>query len=318
MRNIGIENKNPYSAQDYQNPNTKVVFVRVLKSLGNNRYEVSFLGERTELYSKKTLEVGETFKARGFAKNGKPFLEIIEEKNAIIESFGDKDILSKLGIPTDRLSDLMLSFFKSLGIKINTTDLQKARALAELFDQNKEEVAEIALFLLDKGIEPSKELLASLLSQFLLEIKDTEEKENFFKATNHIKTSADHWLILPLESFQDENAENREGRENTGLVKILINTDLHVTKKLSLFYLKNGQKVFIVLDYNYENGENKAKTLDFCLEPPIDSLKEKIFSSKIGALLAPYASIHVRYNKNLPEERFFILDTIQKNFEGWA
>ena len=67
MRNIGIENKNPYSAQDYQNPNTKVVFVRVLKSLGNNRYEVSFLGERTELYS-KTLEVGETFKARGFAK----------------------------------------------------------------------------------------------------------------------------------------------------------------------------------------------------------------------------------------------------------
>jgi hypothetical protein len=148
-----------------------------------------------------------------------------------------------------------------------------------------------------------------------LEIKDTEEKENFFKATNHIKTSADHWLILPLKSFQDEN---KESRENTGLIKILINTDLHVTKKLSLFYLKNGQKVFIVLNYNYENGENKAKTLDFCLEPPIDSLKEKIFSSKIGALLAPYASVHVRYNKNLPGERFFILDTIPKNFEGWA
>ena len=315
MRNAGIANKNPYSAQDYQNPNTKVVFVRVLKSLGNNRYEVSFLGERTELYSKKTLEVGATFKARGFAKNGKPFLEIIEEKNAIIESFGDKDILAKLGIPTDRLSELLLSFFKSLGIKINTSDLQKARALAELFDQNKEEVAEIALFLLNKGIEPSKELLASLLSQFLLEIKDTEEKESFFKATNHIKTSADHWLIFPLESFQDKNTESRE---NTGLIKLLINTDLHITKKLSLFYLKNRQKVFIVLDYDYENGENKAKTVDFCLEPPIDSLKEKIFSSKIEALLASYASVHVRYNKNLPRERFFILDSIQKNVEGWA
>ncbi|HPX92488.1 MAG TPA: hypothetical protein PKZ93_13380, partial [Spirochaetota bacterium] len=62
-------------------------------------------------------------------------------------------------------------------------------------------------------IEPSKELLASLLSQFLLEVKDSKEKESFFKATNHIKTNADHWLILPLESFQDENAENRESRE---------------------------------------------------------------------------------------------------------
>ena len=76
MKNPSVENYQQNALQTKQNPQAKEVFVRVLKNLGNNRYIVSFLGERTELRSKIPLQVGESFKARGFVQNGKPYFEI--------------------------------------------------------------------------------------------------------------------------------------------------------------------------------------------------------------------------------------------------
>ena len=309
MKNPSVENYQQNAPQTKQNPQAKEVFVRVLKNLGNNRYIVSFLGERTELRSKIPLQVGESFKARGFVQNGKPYFEIIDSKAVLEEITGDAKLLQSLGLANDSLSHLMIAFFKSFGIKINTEYLQKARFLAEAFGENKEKAAEIALFLLDKGLEPDIELISSFLSMFLL--KNTDEKtENLFTATNHIQTSADHWLILPLEK---EKAQNE-----SGLLKILINKDLQITKKISISYIKNGQKIFFMLDYLYNKSHNKPKCVEFCFEPALDIKKQKAFQKELEVILGSFGNLAIAYRQSLFEESIFSFGEKIQEFKGWA
>ena len=59
------------------------VYIRVLEKRENNKYEVSFAGNRFEVYSEKNLLPGESFRAKIIVKNGIVFLEPSFEENTL-------------------------------------------------------------------------------------------------------------------------------------------------------------------------------------------------------------------------------------------
>ena len=62
--------------------NGSQVLVRILGDLGNNRYESSIAGVRTNIFSEKTLQKGTVFKANIIRQNG--VITVVPQKEASV------------------------------------------------------------------------------------------------------------------------------------------------------------------------------------------------------------------------------------------
>ena len=152
------------------------VFVKVMEQQAPGIYKVAIGNNFFLAKSQTTLEKGTVLQVKIQGK-GKQILLIPERSTETKEfvkltenSFSKdrlplhiQDFLQKVGLPADEISGRLFSLLQQLHVRPDEKKLSKAYKLASKFTGREKEAAETALFLLDKGIEPTEEHIMSFL-----------------------------------------------------------------------------------------------------------------------------------------------------------
>jgi hypothetical protein len=293
------------------------VFVKVLENLGGGNYLVLLNGKRVEAKSYAVLAEGETIRARISAENENGVQKIVLK----IENSADKaeffprnddfsEFLEARGFVPDEITKKIVKFLVQSGFEIDRKLVQRARQSALAFSGRENEASQAAAILLEKGIEPTEEKIAEFL-QILRGTENPPEKnenqddagensaeesaendENFLDgiysekirrkngiltAVNHLKqkNSAAHWIFLPFEWSAAGNF--------SGLLRILLDTELKTAKKASMTLQGGEKKWFFALEF----GGNSVKEVKFFSEPQIPRQEipseEKRLAEKLSA-----------------------------------
>jgi hypothetical protein len=271
------------------------VFVRVLGAVegsgaadGNHpmrRYEISFDGMRFFADSSRPLGKGDSFAAIVTFRNGKFVLVPAPQSgNAGVPSGGTPSAanippaiaayLSSLGIPPDSLSLATVRFMQQFGFTFDAGTAARARKLARRFSGREEDAAEIAVYLLEKGIEADEEEIAQILdlhdgggfrnrtegreSRGESSEENTEESEllGLFEAksladaegglltlANHIISSDRHWILLPFELSE----------HTRGIIRILLDVSKKTMEKAEIHARVMEKKFHFVLYYKLDS-----------------------------------------------------------------
>jgi hypothetical protein len=148
------------------------VFVRVISENGGGRYTVSFAGNRVDVQSQKKLVAGQTFTATvQMGADGKILLVpsndvASSESPAVLPGEALSSFLAAQGLATDASMVKIMQFLQQTGVKTDVTLMQKAQKIASRFPGNEKRAAEVAILLLEKGIEPDEALVKKLLLLF--------------------------------------------------------------------------------------------------------------------------------------------------------
>src|SRR5574344_1627608 len=148
------------------------VFVRVISENGGGRYTVSFAGNRVDVQSQKKLVAGQTFTATvQMGADGKILLvpsndAASSESPAVLPGEALSSFLAAQGLATDASMVKIMQFLQQTGVKTDVTLMQKAQKIASRFPGNEKRAAEVAILLLEKGIEPDEALVKKLLLLF--------------------------------------------------------------------------------------------------------------------------------------------------------
>ncbi|HZK19927.1 MAG TPA: hypothetical protein VFC68_04290, partial [Treponemataceae bacterium] len=142
------------------------VFVRVLSSLGGQKYSVSFAGNRFSVTSHTNLTPGESFRAQVQFQSGTLLLvpEFSQNATSMGQTISIQNYLATLGLSNDMFSEQLIQLFVGMGIKFNNKRAQRIRTLSAHFPGREKEAAEIALILFEKGIEPDIDTVMQLLA----------------------------------------------------------------------------------------------------------------------------------------------------------
>ncbi|MBO7637704.1 MAG: hypothetical protein J6S91_01890, partial [Treponema sp.] len=189
-------------------------------------------------------------------------------------------------------------------IKIDSSIMQKARAIASRFPGKEEKAAEIAALLLEEGIDPDDSMILALLdlcggqygsqegqkgqnqqddsqnkgddgkdSGFLEKIygKTIPDKTGLLTYLTQVSRGRQHWIFLPYEwDIPQELAENSDGKTEkkawAGMIRLLIDTEEHNLKKIQINCQTDVTKYFFVL---YYNGISNEKEVRFFTLPPL-------------------------------------------------
>lgn len=206
------------------------VFVRILKDVGNGKYIASFAGGRYHIFSKEKLFPGSSFMAKVSLANGQLNLFRISNQpqnlqtenkatvqNSNVLSAQVEQLLLSLGLPADSISKLILQTLVALGAKFNLNKINKARNVAMQFAGQEDEAAEIAMILLDKGIEPSIENIQDCLTGFGFssEVEENSLKQNNFEKSENLfqleKKIKKYFLDLTTSKIvENEKSDNKK------------------------------------------------------------------------------------------------------------
>ena len=163
MNSSRVENTSSLSiVQNSQNSQSSLktgdtVFVRVLSSESNSRYIVSFAGQRVSVESKKPLEIGSFFRAQVSTANNTVLLTPVQIQ--VLTDSSQISFFQQLGLPVNDISLRLVQFFQSIGAKIDTDLSHKILLFSKKFKGKEKEVAEIALYLNEKGLEINEEII---------------------------------------------------------------------------------------------------------------------------------------------------------------
>ena len=318
------------------------VFVRVLAAEDSGRYTVSFAGRRFSVLSRQALGIGSAFRADVRVEKGQVLLvprrdfagdtEGVRRFSSLRESGGEKlsVFLQQLGLPFDDVSFRSVQFFQENGIRFDGRLALKARAIAKRFKGREEDAAEIALFLLQKGLEADENAIL-----YLLDIMDGKQNSNenssgrFLDAAaalqnggafsgnflpfvyenaskllslpfgllsflNHYKNEDKHWLILPFEYCINST-------KFTGVIRLFLNLEEKKTEKILISAFSLVKNYYFVLSFKRKtNKDNKIRLdVDYCVTPAV--LKSE--TVKLGRLLetsmADIADLTVRYREDI-------------------
>ncbi len=147
------------------------VYVRVIKSAGNNSYIASFAGGRFFLKSEIPLAAGSGFLARIKVENGRTILQKLpggvsaEKSVQKITLENQTQFLENLGLPPDNISFSMLQQIKMLGSRFLPSTFQKARKIAEKINGREKAASDAALVLEEKGISSDEKKVAAILEE---------------------------------------------------------------------------------------------------------------------------------------------------------
>lgn len=147
------------------------VYVRIIKSAGNNSYIASFSGGRFLLKSEIPLAAGNAFLAKIRLENGKIILQKLSEsassKNSVqkITLENQSQFLENLGLPPENISFSMLQQVKMLGTRFLPDVFQKSRKIAEKISGREKTAADAALIMEEKGIPSDEERVSEILEE---------------------------------------------------------------------------------------------------------------------------------------------------------
>lgn len=326
------------------------VFVRVLAAEDGGRYTVSFAGRRFSVLSRQALGIGSAFRADVKVEKGQVLLvprrlspfsaafpeggstgdaEGVRRFSSLHEVGGEKlsAFLEQLGLPFDDVSFRSVQFFQENGIRFDGRLALKARAIAKRFKGREEDAAEIALFLLQKGLEADENMVLYLLDILNGKQNSNENSSGSFSELaqneggsagdflpfvyenaskllslpfgllsflNHYKNEDKHWLILPFEYCINST-------KFTGVIRLFLNLEEKKTEKILISAFSLVKNYYFVLSFKGKtNKDNKIRLdVDYCVTPAV--LKSE--TVKLGRLLetsmADIADLTVRYREDI-------------------
>lgn len=170
------------------------VYVRIIKSAGNNSYIASFSGGRFLLKSEIPLSEGAGFPAKIKIENGKILLQKIHSdshKDSVqkITAENKNPFLEKLGLPPDSLSYSMLQQMKMLGSRFSLESFQKFRKIAEKIKNKEKSAGDAAFILEEKGIPADEKKVLSVLGG---SEKERDSAEEIFQDKNNFSRPAEN------------------------------------------------------------------------------------------------------------------------------
>ena len=170
------------------------VYVRIIKSAGNNSYIASFSGGRFLLKSEIPLSEGAGFPAKIKIENGKILLQKIHadsHKDSVqkITAENKNPFLEKLGLPPDSLSYSMLQQMKMLGSRFSLESFQKFRKIAEKIKNKEKSAGDAAFIMEEKGIPADEKKVLSVLGG---SEKERDSADEIFQDKNNFSRPAEN------------------------------------------------------------------------------------------------------------------------------
>lgn len=273
---------NGVQSQNLQNGSS--VLVRVASYKGNGVYEGFVAGVKVNISSQKQLQIGHSFPAKIFVKDG-----IIQLKSDILDSSKAQilinnsknevitQLLNNLGISADAVTTRILHQMKQLEMKFDSKLINKIKNAALKFKGKELKVSELLLLLEEKEINFTEEELLNLLAQiedYSQQNKNQNQKEKF-KELNKFNEKKRNWIFLPFEfvSYNDNVLGN-------GILKLLLGVNSKIIEMVNIETVyKNHEYNFSLLFENkkcikiyFNIPEMKYNKIDIF----IDMLKSKI------------------------------------------
>ncbi|HPX25658.1 MAG TPA: hypothetical protein PLG87_02535 [Treponemataceae bacterium] len=293
------------------------VFVRVVNHNSDGSYTASFAGNRFIVRSLIPLSIGSSFKAQLKLENS--VLKLIPVfENQAVSAFSQTDagFLSRIGLLPDDISQRVIQFFQQFNIKINLHRAQKARSLSQVFPGQEKDAAEAVLFLADKGIDATEQLVSLILRNTRSNTNPHEEDTDFLSYINHKKGSNHHWIILPFENNGASTDTSDSGSSLQGVAKILINIELKKMEKMAIECNTAVKKFFFVLQLCSISNKKQKKVLSYCTAPGLSIEEMKLYSEHLTRLFDNHMVDDVHYEQGLVEDGIFCRNLDLSFFQG--
>lgn len=219
-------------------------------------------------------------------------------------------MFEKFSLPVDTISLKILEFMQQMQIKLPTKILTKIHKTAMKFPEKKEKIAEIAMFLEDKGIEATEELIEEVFA-ILLGDSHSQKSKDLLEILNHRSSENLQWIIIPFK----QGVKNGEKSDLCncdsiikGNIRLLIDKNQKKVKKIN-FFSENSRKTQYFVLYFKVNGESKKSCeLYFCEEPPLSTTESNYYKKMLSDLFKDLIQVEIYYKKNLLEENLLTDD----------
>ena len=305
------------------------VFVRVLSDSADGKALVSLMGNKVTVQSQEPLTQGQAFPAavhlRGdgsieLTKLSSPAPQATEFNGQMHGMEALYALLASEGFVPDAISARIFQFMYQSGIKINSSIMQKARAIASRFPGKEEKAAEIAALLLEEGIDPSDSAIQALMDMFggqhnpqnskeqqnqqesgdnrgeselgfleKLYGRSIPDKAGLLTYLNQVSRGRHHWIFLPFEwdvpvQEKEENSpQDTEKASADGMIRLLIDTEEHKLKKIQINCQTDVTNYFFVLYYNSISNEKEVR---FFTLPPLLPSAVKAEELRLGGFFS--------------------------------
>ena len=236
--------------------NGSSVLVRVASYKGNGVYEGFVAGVKVNFSSQKELQIGQSFAAKIFVKDGMIELQRTNEnlsfrEKVLINNSNSEVIttlLNNLGLSADFVSVHIMHQLKQLEAKFDNQLINKIKNLAIKFKGKELSASELMIILKEKNIDFSENDISNLLS--LLNFYDQEENdysdEHDYSLLNKMNKEKKNWLFFPFEfiSMKDDSKSDSE-KLGQGILKFLLSKDEQTVNLINIECLyKSAEYIF--------------------------------------------------------------------------
>lgn len=200
-------------------PPDALVRVTVLSARGDGTARVR-IGERTFVAAGlQRLVEGDSFDARISVVDDAVF--VTPERERI--DGGGADVFRSLGLPETPVSAFVVSFFRTIGRRLDPASLRSVLKSAARFPHKELRAAEAAAILVERGISPDDATVERMLRVMdgagsdAGNDEDCEHDRDFCAFVNHKKGQDLHWIVIP---FRNDIA----GTPCAGSIRFLLDT----------------------------------------------------------------------------------------------
>lgn len=265
------------------------VLVRILGTLGKNKYEGSVAGVRVQITSNKVYNKGDVFKANIFNKNG--ILNLVPKNDTagktpltitkiqqftqnfqmldLVQSETLANFIKSMGMIPDNLSNMILLQMKNLGLSFNSELMNKIHNIAAKYPGKEKLAVEMLMNFLQKGMTFDADIIEELLSS-LEEDGEYEDKKDVYINQVEKEDIEAPFSAAEIKAFF-ENLINFESENKTGILSIANNLG---SKKDIAGY---GSWIFLPFEITEKNEKvsggyfrlllsKEKKLIKFCIE----------------------------------------------------
>ena len=281
------------------------VFVRVLKTLNNNKALISFAGQtfeasiedKNQLLSKNPSGmINGGFRAKILQKGDSILLQLQEtsenfenqniNKNTLQFYTNQSDIknyLQNLGLIPDSISYKIVQYIQQMGYSLNLKKIDDIRKIILQFPGQEKKASEVAMYLEEKGIPVTKENI----QDFLNKIKGlTDFDNNFLAKNNNSSTKEKFWISIPFQ-YDVKNVKSH------GTIFLLKDSHTEKINFISLRLYSEEKNIFfkIYLKNHYNQGRIDITKILFYITP-LESVQ------KVSSLEQELRKLFLQKNEN--------------------
>ena len=183
----------------------EVVSVRVLSVLKNNVLRIAVKGTILEVKALSVnIQEGAFLLMRAHIAGTK--IVLTPYRDISLPHIPHADVFTQLGIPPSDLAATLIAFFRQTEQPLQARPLVKILSQLQIFHPHEQKAALAAALLHSRGIDPTPQLIEQCMAAiFGLPYRQERsattllEDADLFQFINHVKTSKNHWIVIPFE-----------------------------------------------------------------------------------------------------------------------